>query len=87
VTATGTAPLGYQWSKNGSAIRGATSSSYTTPATAAWDNGAQFTVVIATRWEMSPAAQLLSVNPAVGPFTASASTAAGLGILKINAFF
>ena len=33
VTATGTAPLSYQWQKNGAAISGATSSSYTTPAT------------------------------------------------------
>ena len=32
VTATGTAPLGYQWSENGSAIPGATSASYTTSA-------------------------------------------------------
>lgn len=32
VTATGTAPLSYQWSENGAEIAGATSSSYTTPA-------------------------------------------------------
>ena len=31
VTATGTAPLSYQWKKNGAAISGATASSYTTP--------------------------------------------------------
>ncbi|HVH72017.1 MAG TPA: immunoglobulin domain-containing protein, partial [Candidatus Dormibacteraeota bacterium] len=46
VTASGTAPLAYQWGKNGAAIRGATASSYTTPATASSDNGAQFTVVV-----------------------------------------
>src|SRR4029077_610241 len=46
VTATGTAPLSYQWQKNGTAISGATSSSYTTPATTSSDNGAQFTVVV-----------------------------------------
>ena len=34
VTASGTAPLTYQWKKNGNAISGATSNTYTTPATA-----------------------------------------------------
>src|SRR5580692_554087 len=46
VTATGTTPLSYQWQKNGAAISGATSSSYTTPATASTDNGALFAVVV-----------------------------------------
>src|SRR5438105_14451228 len=38
VTATGTAPLSYQWQKNGTAIGAATTASYTTPATTASDN-------------------------------------------------
>ncbi len=46
VTATGTAPLTYQWSKNGAAISGATSVSYTTPATVIGDNASTFTVVV-----------------------------------------
>ena len=46
VVATGTAPLAYQWRKNGSNISGATSSSYTTPVTVSGDNGAQFSVVV-----------------------------------------
>jgi hypothetical protein len=46
VAATGTAPLSYQWKKSGVTISGATSSSYTTPATTSSDNGAQFTVVV-----------------------------------------
>jgi Bacterial Ig-like domain (group 2)/Immunoglobulin domain len=46
VTAKGTAPLSYQWSKNGTAISGATSASYTTPATTSADDGAMFTVVV-----------------------------------------
>jgi hypothetical protein len=46
VSAAGTAPLAYQWSKNGAAISGATSSKYTTPAETAADNNAQFTVVV-----------------------------------------
>ena len=45
-TATGTGTLTYQWKKNGTVIGGATSASYTTPATAATDNGALFTVTI-----------------------------------------
>jgi hypothetical protein len=46
VAANGTAPLAYQWKKNSVAISGANASSYTTPATAGSDNGAQFTVVV-----------------------------------------
>src|SRR5947207_3822954 len=46
MTATGTAPLTYQWKKNSVAIAGATSSGYTTPATTSSDNGAQVTVVV-----------------------------------------
>ena len=46
VTATGTAPLTYQWQKNGTPISGATSASYTTPATTANDNGAMFGVMV-----------------------------------------
>src|SRR6202008_4307602 len=42
VVATGTAPLNYQWNKNGTAISGATSSSYTTPATTSSDSGSTF---------------------------------------------
>ena len=36
----------YQWKKNGSDIAGATSSTYTTPATVIGDDGAVFTVVV-----------------------------------------
>ena len=46
VTATGGAPLLYQWRKNGANIVGASNSSYTTPATTAPDNGALFSVVV-----------------------------------------
>jgi hypothetical protein len=46
VTATGTAPLTYQWMKNGVNISGATRASYTTPATTGADNGALFAVVV-----------------------------------------
>ena len=46
VAATGTAPLSYQWQKGTSPITGATSASYTTPATISADNGSQFQVVV-----------------------------------------
>ena len=46
VTATGTGAMTYQWFKNGVAISGATSSTYTTPATVAGDTGSAFTVTV-----------------------------------------
>ncbi|MCU0952704.1 MAG: immunoglobulin domain-containing protein [Burkholderiaceae bacterium] len=46
VVATGTAPLAYQWRRNGTDIAGATSASYTTPATTVADSGAVFSVRI-----------------------------------------
>ena len=46
VVAAGTAPLTYQWQKGTTAISGATSASYTTPATALTDSGSQFQVVV-----------------------------------------
>ncbi len=46
VTASGTAPLRYQWNENGVAINGAASSTYTTPAVTPADNGASFTVTV-----------------------------------------
>lgn len=46
VTASGTAPISYQWSKNSVVILGATNSSYVTPATAESDSGSVFTVTV-----------------------------------------
>jgi len=48
VTVSGTGPMSYQWYKNGVAISGATSGSYTTPATAMSDTGALFSVVVSS---------------------------------------
>src|SRR5678809_383225 len=45
-TATGRAPLTYQWQRNQAPISGATSATYTTPAVSTTDNGAQFLVVV-----------------------------------------
>jgi hypothetical protein len=46
VVAEGTEPLSYQWQKNGGDIPGATSASYTTPATTLTDDGATFRCVV-----------------------------------------
>ncbi|MDM0110720.1 SBBP repeat-containing protein [Variovorax sp. J22R133] len=46
VVASGTAPLAYQWRKNGAAIAGATSVSYSIPATAIADSGGLYSVVV-----------------------------------------
>jgi len=68
VTATGTAPLSYQWQKNGANIAGATSASYTTPATAISDNGATFGAVVSnTAGSVTSAAATLTVNAVPAP--------------------
>lgn len=69
VSATGTAPLSYQWQKNGANVTGANAASYTTPATAATDNGAKFDVVVsnAAGNKTSAMATLTVTAAAVGP--------------------
>ena len=47
VAAIGTAPLTYQWMRDGSAIAGATGATYLTPAAAMSDNGASYAVTVA----------------------------------------
>ena len=46
VSATGTAPLSYQWYENGTSISGATAASYTTPVTTLSENGSTFDVIV-----------------------------------------
>jgi len=46
VTATGTAPLAYQWQKNGVDIPGANLATYTTPPAVTEDNGTLFQVIV-----------------------------------------
>jgi beta-galactosidase len=68
VTASNTAPLSYQWQKNGAAISGATPPSYTTPATTAADNGSQYAVVVSnSAGSITSATATLTVNPAPNP--------------------
>ena len=69
VTATGTAPLTYQWKLNGAAIAGATASTYTTPAETTSNSGAQFTVAVsnAAGTVISNAATLTVTTTPVAP--------------------
>ncbi|HET9620596.1 MAG TPA: discoidin domain-containing protein [Kofleriaceae bacterium] len=75
VTATGSATLAFQWLRNGAAIAGATAATFTTAATVAGDNNAQFTVRIsnglgsvtsaaATLGVVAPAAVAITRQPA-----------------------
>ncbi len=63
VSASGTAPISYQWRKNTVNISGATANSYTTPATSAADNGAKFDVVVSnSAGSMTSSQATLTVN-------------------------
>jgi hypothetical protein len=75
VVATGSAPLGYQWSRNGSAIGGATASSYKTSALSSSDNGATFSVVVgnAAGSAQSSSATLTVESAVTFPLGASAN--------------
>jgi hypothetical protein len=80
VTATGTAPLTYTWKKNGSVISGATSSSYTTPATVVSDNNANFIVTVTNSVSSATSnAATLTVNvpPSITSQPASRTVNAG----------
>ena len=65
VANTGTAPFSYQWYKNTTPISGATSSSYTTPATTTSDNGALFKAIVTnSAGSVTSASATLTVNAA-----------------------
>ena len=80
VVATGNGTLSYQWRKNNVAIAGATAIAYTTAATVAADNGAQFSVVVsANGLSTTSSTAVLTVN-------ASGNTGGGSGdIVAIDA--
>lgn len=64
LAASGTSPLRYQWSKNGTVISGATGASYTTPSVVATDNGSSFTVTVSNvQGSVTSDAALLTVGP------------------------
>ncbi|HWW20937.1 MAG TPA: immunoglobulin domain-containing protein [Steroidobacteraceae bacterium] len=68
VTASGTQPLTYQWTRNAANIAGATGTSYTVTPALPQDNGAQFAVVVtnAAGSATSQPATLTVSGPAVG---------------------
>jgi hypothetical protein len=68
ITAGGTAPLSYQWQKNGANIAGATSVSYTTPVTTTTDSGSTFRVIVSNAaGAVSSTAATLTVGAVAGP--------------------
>jgi len=85
VADTGTAPLLYQWSKNGTPVSGANSSSYTTPATVASDNGANFTVAVSNTAGIATSnAAVLKVNAPTLILTSSANSV-NFGSVNVSA--
>jgi len=64
VSASGTAPLTYQWQKNGADITNAASSSYTTPVTTTSDSGELFRAVVSnSAGNVTSNSATLTVNP------------------------
>src|SRR6266853_1188783 len=75
VAATGTAPLSYKWMKSGTPIIGATSSTYTTPATTTSDNSSQFTVTVSnSAGSVTSNPATLTVGAITSQLTASPAT-------------
>jgi hypothetical protein len=63
VTATGTAPLGYFWSRNGTPIAGANSSNYTTNNVQLADSGSQFSCLVSNAYGTAHSSNaVLTVN-------------------------
>jgi hypothetical protein len=78
VTASGTAPLFYQWRTNGTAIGGATGAGYTTPVTVTNDNGMLYSVVV------SNVAGSVTSSNALLTVTAMAAVAAAITVQPAN---
>lgn len=83
VTASGTAPLSYQWQKDGALISGATSSSYTVAAVAPTHAGA-YTVVVTNKAgsvTSSPAQLAVNAPPTITSQPEAQSACAGASVL------
>jgi hypothetical protein len=64
VVAAGSAPLAYEWRRNGSTISGAVAASYTLAAATLADNAAAFSVVVSnSAGSVTSSAAVLTVNP------------------------
>jgi len=95
VTATGAAPLSYQWNKNGVAIGGATAAAYTTPPTTTGTNGARFTVTVTNGYGSVTSSQaVVTVKPAptlnvspVGPVIIGGQPQSQVVVAPANATF
>ncbi|MEO7151921.1 MAG: immunoglobulin domain-containing protein [Burkholderiaceae bacterium] len=74
VTATGGAPLSYQWKRDGVPIAGASTATYTLAAAASRDNGASFAADVG-----NPAGILSSAAATLSVTAIAASSAATLG--------
>jgi hypothetical protein len=83
VMAAGTAPLSYQWQKKGTNISGASSASYSTPATTSADNGSTFDVVVSnaagsvTSQQVTLTVNVGSAAPTIGTQPANQTVTAG----------
>lgn len=81
VAASGTAPLSYQWLKNGQAISGATSASYTTGALSAGDNGASYAVTVSnSAGSQTSSVATLTVNSGTGSVLANRAWTTGANL-------
>ena len=78
VSASGAAPLSYQWRRNGANIAGATAQDYTIAAVAQADNGARFSVVVTNgQGSATSADAVLTVTANQAPTATIVQPAAG----------
>ncbi|HWQ96139.1 MAG TPA: carbohydrate binding domain-containing protein [Candidatus Methylomirabilis sp.] len=78
VAASGTAPLSYQWQKNGVNIPGATGSTYTTPVTTSTKNGNKFRAVASNTYGKAAS------NEAILTVTSSSASASNKQLVLID---
>ena len=85
VVASGTAPLNYQWQKNGANITGATSSSYTTPATTTADSGSTFRAIVTnSAGSATSSTATLTVNAASAPAIHTSAASINFGNVVVG---